>query len=395
MLKQLELLPKPKSWNSAGCTSVLSSLIYSPQYSLGLLCYTKRLSRLRRVNPWARRSTMFTLTDKEKKAFLERTRAERQRRETERLEKQLLDKRDNAARIIQKWWKQQIRIQRASQDCWSWWDNYIQEQHQSLDDCFRIAGIYYLLSHHHPSGTSNRLVDMCKSLAKKYNALSYYDALLIDRRYRTLSLKYLCFIIDRCLIAICDYDNKQQQMYLSGTELSILLQFLNPKTYQQTKLLDNQNAVPDYAMASITAGLTVLEQCFLKASIRDPTIARIQRIVKLEQRSAKYSAGVLSSDDAKLVRSIQLWLTTITRLCLFPLEFASTDDRRHAAAQFICATILAVPLLPMMINSMMTNHLMKLISINDVYTVITRSGNSIIETISGNGCLFLLGNVLY
>ncbi|KAI8149214.1 hypothetical protein BJV82DRAFT_210891 [Fennellomyces sp. T-0311] len=340
---------------------------------------------------------MFTPTDKEKKAFLERTRADRQRREAERLEKQLLDKKDKAARIVQKWWRQQTRLRRASQEAWSWWDHYLQQQNLSLDDCFRLAGIYHLLSHHHPSGvSSSRLADICKCLVKKYNNMSYY-ALLVDRRYRTLSLKYLCFIIDRCFVAIGAFDDKQQQMYLSGPELSILLQFLNPKMYQQTnKFLDTRYLVPDHPMALTNAAYTVLDQCLLNASIRDPAIARVQRIVKLEQKSAKYSAGVLSPDDGKAVRAIQLWLTTVTRLCLFPLEFASNDDRRRTAVEFICRAILTIPLLPAMINLMMASHLMKLISINDVYAAITRkSDKTITEMISGNGCLFVLGNMLH
>ncbi|KAI9485114.1 hypothetical protein BDB00DRAFT_89994 [Zychaea mexicana] len=355
---------------------------------------------------------MFTPNDKEKKAFIERTKAERQRRETERLKKERLHKQENAARIIQCWWQRQLRLKHATHDCWNAWDEMLDNHAQTLDDCFRIAGIYCLLSRHHQSGSRRRLGDMCKCLSKKFqhnnSAITYY-ALLVDSRYHTQSLKYLCTIIKQCLAAACESSvdiHNQQHLYLTGTELSTLLQFMNPKTYQQTTrfLDDTQYRMPEHANILTSAAHTVLDQCLLKFNIRDPAIVRIQRIVKLEHKSAKHSAGVLSPDDGKMVRAIQLWLTTMTRLCLFPIEFATDENRRKQAIQFNCTNILAVPLLPTMINSMMANHLMKLVGIADVFADIATNNNNhskknahatMIELLGGNGCLFLLGNLMH
>ena len=384
---------------------------------------------------------MFTPNDKEKKAFIERTKAQRQQRETERLEKERLVKQENAARILQRWWQRQIRIRQATHECWNAWDELLLHT-QTLADCFRAAGIYCLLCRHHPlESIRKRLGDMCRCLTKKFIAVINnsnnkdadkkqqpqlkqltYCALLVDSRYNTQALKYLCTIINQCLAAVCESSintHHQQQMYLTGTELNTLLQFLNPKTYQQTnRFLDDKYLLSDPGNILTTAVQTIFDECLLKFNIRDPTIVRVQRIIKLEHKSNKYSSGVLAPDDAKIVRAMQLWLTTITRLCLFPIEFFSSSSgnnnkdnnnnnnerRRRQAIQFICTNILSVPLLPSLINSMMSSHLMKLVGIADIYTEITTTNNNktrqvdrtMIEImLSGNGCIFLLGNLIY
>ncbi|KAI7848665.1 hypothetical protein BDC45DRAFT_302888 [Circinella umbellata] len=373
---------------------------------------------------------MFTPNDKEKKAFIERTKAQRQQREIERLEKERLVKQENAARILQRWWQRQIRIRQATNECWKTWDELLLHT-QTLVDCFQVAGIYCLLCRHHPlKSKRKRLGDMCKCLTKKFittidndngdkkhQQLTYF-ALLVDSRYSNKALKYLCTIINQCLDVVCESSmntHHQQEMYLTGTELNTLLQFLNPKMYQQTnRFLDDKQYLLSSPVSVLTMAVqTVFDECLLKSNIRDPTIVRVQRILKLEHKSNKYSAGVLSSDDGKMIRAIQLWLTTVTRLCLFPIEFFSSSNgnnnnnnerRRQQAIQFICTNILSVPLLPSMINSMMSNHLMKLVGIADIYAEITTTNNSkrryvdrtMIEImLSGNGCIFLLGNLIY
>ncbi|KAG0184638.1 Ubiquitin-protein ligase E3B [Apophysomyces sp. BC1034] len=237
---------------------------------------------------------MFTPTDREKRTFVKRTREERQQRAKDRLEKEKLARNEQAATMLQRWW----RLRRHQNEGWMWWDGLVQSD---PNDTMRIVGLYCLLSRHRPNGPDNkrRLGVLCKVIN-----ISYYG-LLADVQLMEKAERYLVIVIQQCLQSI------SENTYMTGPELSFLLQFLNPKNYRASSA--------ETALALQARAKAVLEQTLLKHDLAQPVMCHVNQVVRLEDKAKRSKSG-LPSEETKLLQGSKLWLTTVTRLTLFPTE---------------------------------------------------------------------------
>jgi ubiquitin-protein ligase E3 B len=168
-----------------------------------------------------------------------------------------------------------------------------------------------------------------------------------------------------------------------GPELTFLLQYLNPKTYSTKHVVDPYHVIdiPDKILSSCAQ--SILKTTLCQFNLRDALILCVQQIVKLEDRSF----------DAARVKTMKLWLTTMTRLTLYPIEHAdlSSDALDMAtASKFLWTNTMAVPYLTSLINPMMVDRLRQW-ALNAFHL---KQIESMESELSGNGFLFLLGNLI-
>ncbi|KAI9007041.1 hypothetical protein CLU79DRAFT_712294 [Phycomyces nitens] len=346
---------------------------------------------------------MFSLNGQEKSEFVERTRAERKKREQEKIEKEKEKAITAAALRIQHWWRDHQRQKTAIDECWQWWDRQLSldDQPITMTDIFSLAGFYCLFSRKSTlEQIENHLPIICKLLISKApgdqdNRIPVsFHTLLIDARYMARAQRYLCLILNQCL----DRTTRDKNIDLSttSTELNTLLHFLNPNTFKVQKPIDSKNTIDNSASVLKQSCLRIIKDTILAYSttaLRDSAIIRIERIVRIEEQSKKHSRSVISAEGSKTIQTIKLWLTTFTRLSLFALEHSSETNKlwtKTDAIVFIGNALLQVPLLTMMVHSMMVGHLPTWplygnIKINDLHWI---------ETLEGNGALFLLANVV-
>lgn len=312
---------------------------------------------------------MFTPSDKEKKSFVERTRIERQRREAQRQEKQQTETAERAARVLQRWWRGHKRRQQAQNDAWAFWS--CSGQDACPHDLFFKMGLYTFLSRKRPAPSAKYLTALSKFLTASPKTCL---ALLVDPTRGKQTLAYLGFVIQQCLVHTCQ-GTSDTDFYVAGPELTLLLYYLNPKSYQP---------LSDQAEAILSSIYTT---CLFPFDLTQPMLRRIERIAKLEHRAQKY--GRTMDDDKKRLQSYHLWMTTLVRLATFPLEYCPQDVD---ALQFFCTRVLCVPLVTTCINPLIAKHVDKLVHPNVVYKHLKATDWT--EQLSGNGCLFLLANLL-
>lgn len=332
---------------------------------------------------------MFTSTDSGKKKFLENTRLEREKRENERIQKELLESKTKAAKVIQAWWRKKDQIRKAKLESWSWWDEHSKDDFEIVD-FLQFVGLYCFLSKRENTPiTVSRLKVVVKyftnnkfknsSRATTSNAIIPFYTLLIDMRYMTLARKYLEIIIMHSISA-CTSSN---DITTFGPELTFLLQYLNPKTYTTKHTIDPYHVIdiPDKILSSNAQ--SILKSTLCQFNLRDALILCVQQIVKLEDRSY----------DAARVKTMKLWLSTMTRLTLYPIEHAelSSDALDIAtASKFLWTNTMAVPYLTSLISPMMLDRLRQWALNTFHFKQIESMG----EDLSGNGFLFLLANLI-
>lgn len=351
---------------------------------------------------------MFTPVDKGKQSFVEKTRTERQQRERERLEKLDQVKRTQAANVIQHWWRRRPQ----PDTLWAWFDAEYGDfttTRLHLEAFYRLLGQYCLFSRRSPPG-SHRLMTLCKRMTMKCSLHSSsslqvpFYTLLMDKRYRQTTMNYIETVMNQCLGRICthhDTDAPDKPFYLTGPELTTLLYYLNPATYKPVQhLLDPQYSLDNGDLSAVALG--ILEgtlTIFFDATgslLREACVQRVERIVKLENR-ARQRGKPMDKDNAKLVNGIKLWLTTVTRIVLFPLENATDSDQLARAATRTWTFLLATPLLTRHVSTLVLDHLRKW-TLGAIHPLVMKSSGKDATTgdtlVGGNGYLFLMANLV-
>lgn len=306
---------------------------------------------------------------------------EREKRENERKEKEELTKRVAAAKVIQRWWKRRERNKQCRTESWQWWEAQRKAKFDIID-FLQFLGFYCFLTGKTPD--SNRLKIVVKYLTtNKFgkNNIPYFT-LLIDMRYMARARKYLEVIIMQCI----QTSTNSNDLTSFGPELTFLLQYLNPKTYQTKHMIDPYHVIdiPDKILSSF--GQSILKTTLCQFNLRSSFILCVQEIIKLEERSTK---------DVTRIKAMKLWLTTMTRLTLFPIEHAeATSDALDTvtAAHFLWTNTLAVPYITCLISTMMVDRLRPW-ALNTM-PLLLKQMDLISIDLSGNGALFLLANLI-
>lgn len=341
---------------------------------------------------------MFTSNDQSRKKFIENTRLEREKRENERVRKVEEEKELAAVNVLQSWWKRTYKQQKALSESWAWWEICMATaQSFSIFDVYQAVGLYCLLSKRTTNNKiqSARLKSIVKCLvANKFrnpvsNKLIPFYTLLIDMRYMSQSAKYLETLINQC-IKECTSSNDITDF---RPELTFLLQYLNPKVYKTKHVIDPIHVIdiPDKLLQSVAQ--STLKRTLCQYSIRNAFISCVQRIIKLEDRRNT------SSENTAQINAMKLWLTTMTRLTLYPIEHAelSSDSLdMQTAANYLWMNTLAVPNLCALINDSMADRLGKWVLATVTHYLLLSNDllDDLSVQLSGNGLLFLLANVV-
>ncbi|CAO3647479.1 unnamed protein product [Mucor hiemalis] len=198
-------------------------------------------------------------------------------------------------------------------------------------------------------------------------------------RYMAQARKYLEVIIMQS-ITTCTTSN---DITTFGSELTFLLQYLNPKTYTTKHTIDPYHVIdiPDKILSSIAQ--SILKSTLCQFNLRDALILCVQQVVKLEDRSY----------DAARMKTMKLWLTTMTRLTLYPIEHAELSSDAldmDTASKFLWTNTMAVPYLTSLISPLMLDRLRQW-ALNTFHF---KQIESMTEDLSGNGFFFLLANLI-
>ncbi|CAO3609417.1 unnamed protein product [Cunninghamella blakesleeana] len=371
---------------------------------------------------------MFSNTDESKKSFVERRRIERQQRELERIEKRQQIIQIKAVTVLQKWWRKRQQQLKTTHDIWGWWDKEYAHMNPAdntltIISVFHIVGQYCLFSrHYHQYNNTTRLSLICKWLTNKYLIQSQnndnntikvpFYTLLTDKRYQKQTIQFIKVIMNQCLLNICDSDSDNKSaLYITGPELTTLLFYLNPSNYKPIKsIIDPTYFIQDpsdtltkiahsilYSTLDISMTTTfknIKKESIVGVQLRRACVRRIERIVKLEKRSKQHGKA-LDKEDAKLFNGMKLWLSTVTRICLFSVDNALDTTEINQTAEYIWNYLLTVPLLTQHISSMILNHLRNW-TLGAIYQLIKEKNISSSSSfiISGNGYLFITANLV-
>lgn len=330
---------------------------------------------------------MFSPTNQTKEKFIETTRQEREKREKERIKKQQQERETKAATTIQSWWKRREQRSASRMQCQAWWNSSMDKANElSILDFYQLLGVYCIMARHGvvlDNGQRRLVKCLTRNTFKHNNAKVPYYCLLIDMRYMDQAAKYLEVLIVQC-IAECTSSNDTTSF---GPELTFLLQYLNPKTYATRHMLDTCHVIdiPDKILQS--RAQTILKRTLCQFNLRDALILCVQHMIKLQDRK----------DATAKLNACKLWLSTMTRLTLYPIENAelSSDALDMATAcHYLWTNTLAVPCITRLVNDMMADRL-RTWALTTVKTYLMEAPSaSCMEQLDGNGSLFLLANLV-
>ncbi|KAG1057308.1 hypothetical protein G6F43_000853 [Rhizopus delemar] len=288
-----------------------------------------------------------------------------------------------------------MAAQQAIEQIWKEWDELISKSELSILDVYQITGLYCRLTK--AKAQPDRLKQLIKRLVNnKFSSGSSSDtvaavvpfyALLVDMRYIEKTREYLETLVNQCLTQCATFNNDTKSF---GPELQFLLQYLNPKTYQTKHFIDTNHVIdlPQSILQSIA-------QCTLKSTLcqfdlRNCLVKYVEHITKLQERKT----------DTQRLSAMILWLTSMTRLTLYPIEHAelTSDSLDMATASiFLWTNTLAVPGIISIVSStkMIIDSLKKwVLGAVAPFLLYSTNKKTCMEKLDGNGCLFLLGNII-
>ncbi|KAI9273670.1 hypothetical protein BY458DRAFT_434937 [Sporodiniella umbellata] len=336
---------------------------------------------------------MFTSNDP-KKAFISKARIERENREKERLLKSESGRKEQSCSIIQRWWRRRAATRHAKVKMWEEWDQLFSSRDTTILKVYQTIGIYCFLTKKEEQPV--RLKLLVKQLVNNKFRLSEdegvtisFYALLIDTRYMRNTRAYLEVIINQCLSQCASLNTNNGSF---GPELTFLLQYLNPNTYKAKQHID-QTYLIDCSQATLqNVAQRILKSTLCRSQLRDCFLQYVQQIVKLQNRS--------SEQDKQKLNAMILWLTTMTRLTLYPIEHAelSSDSLdMETASVFLWTNTLGIPsIISIVGGTKMIMDRLKKWTLGAVAPFLLNSANknACMDTLDGNGCLFLLGNIV-
>lgn len=338
---------------------------------------------------------MFSFNDSKKK-FIEQARIERENRERERESKAQLEKKENACVIIQRWWRKKTACHQGRDMVWKEWDELISAKQLSILDIYQIIGMYCFMTKREKQ--PDRLKQLIKQMThnkfipvnnNNTTAIPFYT-LLIDTKYMNQTKKYLETVINQCIAQCIIFSDSNKS--LLGLELAFLLHYLNPKTYQTKHVIDSHHTVESPSSTLQSTAHHLLKSTLCQFQLRDSLVQYVQYIIKLQNRSLQ--------QEAQRLNTMTLWVATVTRLTLYPIDYAETAPGSldmNEALMFLLTNTLIVPNIISTISSTKTvmDRLIKW-TLGAAVPFLVNSSNldNCLDKLDGNGCLFLLGNIV-
>ncbi|RCH90355.1 hypothetical protein CU097_007028 [Rhizopus azygosporus] len=280
---------------------------------------------------------------------------------------------------------------------WKEWDELISAKQLSILDIYQTIGMYCFMT------KKEKQPDRLKQLIKQmtYNKFIPVDSnnttttipfytLLIDTRYMNQTKKYLRTVINQCIAQCIIFSDSNKSLF--GLELAFLLHYLNPKTYQTKHVIDSHHTVESPSSILQSTAHHLLKSTLCQFHLKDSLVQYVQHIIKLQNRSLQ--------QEAQRLNTMTLWVATVTRLTLYPIDYAETAPGSldmDEALMFLWKNTLVVPNIISTISSTKTvmDRLVKW-TLGAAVPFLVNSSNldDCLDKLDGNDCLFLLGNIV-
>lgn len=355
---------------------------------------------------------MFQTGNGNKKAFLEKNKAARLQREQERQKKEDDQALSNAATRIQKCWRAKKRSREwYDVERWNIWDEHSQLDNEMAPlpgQLWKCVSLFWIVNGEEPPtppAAQARLQKVCKLILTKMrragtpattNGTIPFHAFLADNVHSVKAKSILQRTLDACWRRVTDVEDAP---YLTGPELRLLLVYMSPKTYvlnSAEQILDGYWVMTGYNPKLKEISQEILSDIKPYSLIYKGASNRCSKVIKIREKAAKYSKGVLAESDRKTVNSITLWLTAVVRCALFVFE--NTVDQKNnqqSAMDGFLVHIVAVP----NIMSIADKNCRDLIASKGVLQLVTKGrfvrskADELCTLLGGDGCLFFVANM--
>jgi ubiquitin-protein ligase E3 B len=356
---------------------------------------------------------MFQTGNGNKKSFLDKNKAARLERERERQQKEDEQAYSTAAVRLQRWWRsrKQSRLW-YDVERWRIWDEHSTIENEAAPlpgQVWKCVSLFWILNGDEPPtqlAAQERFQRVCKLILTKMRRAGSqenakgsipFHAFLVDSVHSDRAKTIFKRTLDACWRSVTDI---QDDLYLTGPELRVLLMYMSPKMYG----LSSAEQIMDgyWVMSGYNQKLQEISRDILKSIHPYPLIYtgathRCSRIIKLREKAAKYSKAVLVDSDRKIVNSILLWLTAVVRCSLFVFDnMVDKGLSQQTAMDDFIVYILAVPCLA----SIADKPCRDLLTSKGVIQLVTKGRftrsktDKLCASLGGEGCLFFVANMM-
>lgn len=356
---------------------------------------------------------MFQTSNGNKKAFLDQNKAARLQRERERKQKDDDQARSQAAVRLQQLWRSRRQSRQwLAVERWQTWDEHsaIENEMAPLPgQVWKCVSLFWLLNGNeqptHPAA-QERFQKVCKLILTKMRRAGStphakgsipFHAFLADSVHSERAKTIFRRTLESCWRRVTD---TQENMYLTGPELRVLLMYMSPKMYflsSAEQILDGYWVMPGYNQKLQESSRIILKSINPYPYIYDGAIHRCSRVVKIREKAAKYSKGVIAESDGKAVNSILLWLTAVIRCSLFAFDNMIDQglSQQNVMDEYL-VHILAIPCLMTIADKTCRD----LILSKGVLQLVTKGrfarskADQLCTSLGGESCMFFVSNMI-
>ncbi|KAJ2959303.1 hypothetical protein NQZ79_g5236 [Umbelopsis isabellina] len=356
---------------------------------------------------------MFQTSNEKKKEFLEKAKAERLRRELEKKQKEDDEALTRSALRLQVWWRSRKAAEHWKRiGRWQVWNEHavvVNEKAPIPGQVWKCVALFWLLNGNDKLSESTAqdcFQKVCKLMLTKMKRPGTsaneagtipFHAFLADSVHSVKARIIFKQTLNGCWGRVTDVDQGQ---YLSGPELRILLMYMSAKTYNLSsaeQILDGYWVMQSYNQNLREIANSILADISPYQVINEGAQQRCANIIKLQDRAARHSKGVISEADKRVISSTILWLTAVIRCSLFILEnkFSNSNSSEISIDEF-AVQILAIPCLTVVANE----QCMNLIATCGILPKITagrfsrKKAEQLSSSLEADGCLFFVANLV-
>ncbi|CAG8467534.1 1607_t:CDS:10 [Acaulospora morrowiae] len=360
----------------------------------------------------------FNGQNEKKKSFADKAREEREQRERQRIKQKQDEIRSQAAVVIQSAYRKHVNRKKNTNQLRKLWDidsgfaSNDNGQRQPITSSVEILGLTLLFfAFFKPNDPTDktRFSHLCRMILSTTNSTSTtkqntqqaiipFHSLLLSKCYMASTQKLMKKILWQCVVYVTGHSHNNTGvpsspiLYLSGSELILLIYFLDPKNY----VIKGKSTPLDQHLSTFRS--YIVDQGFYE-QIRNGMILRANSILSFKSRSTKIK---LAADDEKKLKSTQLWLTACLRCCLFVLNFSDDEEECIEQSTPLSGTfgkfisrVLSIPCLVSCFDDICMGMIRQYhISSRMIHALCgTESSKKILSSMSGNDTVFLLGNL--
>ncbi|GBC22980.2 uncharacterized protein OCT59_014075 [Rhizophagus irregularis] len=367
----------------------------------------------------------FNEQNAKKQAFVENARAEREQREQQRIKQKQEQKLSQSAIVIQKTFRKHLKKKQIFENLRNLWDidsGFSIDNDNSNENSSNPLEILLLtkllFAFFNPKRDNARFSHLCRLILSTTSQNSSnkgdqpskivfpFHFLLFNENYGKFTFNLMKKILWQCVERIIGYanENNTKTLYLTGTEIRLMIYFLDPKFYIIKGNLPNSNSISTLLSQNLAAFHNFLLQKGFYMLIGSGMFLRVDSILNLKSRAMKVKQ--LSKDDEKKLNSTNLWISACLRCCLFLLDLNSGGsnlqtftEQHYSEKNKLIMFIIHIMSVPCLLSSLDDNWLDMLKKSNIPLKIIEIMHNDdslsqILNGLTGNNAIFLMGNIV-